>query len=129
VVDHMFRFITSRRESLDLPPEIIDLLRGYHWPGNLRELHNVIERAWILSDGRQFNREHFAGLLPGGRRQAPGAATASTMDLHSAERQHIVQILGKTNGSVPEAAKILGVSRATLYRKISQHNIELGKTR
>jgi DNA-binding NtrC family response regulator len=129
VVDHMFRFITSRRESPDLPPEIVDLLRAYHWPGNLRELHNVIERAWILSDGGKFSREHFAGLLPGGHGQAQGTATASTMDLHSAERQHIIQVLGRTNGNVPEAAKILGVSRATLYRKISQHHIELDKSR
>ena len=129
IVDHMFGYITHRRAPPQLPPEILDLLRAYHWPGNLRELHNVLERAWILSDGKALERGHFAGLLPNMAAKAPGNPPSAPMDLNSAERQHIIQVLGQTSGNVPRAAKVLGVSRATLYRKISQHEIDLDKVR
>lgn len=129
VVAHMFRFISSRRESPTLKPEIFDLLRAYRWPGNLRELHNVLERAWILADGGELEREHFAGLLPAASGHLPPSPDPGLMDLNQAERRHIIQILGKTDGNVPKAAKILGVSRATLYRKISQHKIDVEKAR
>ncbi len=72
VLVHMFQFITSGREAPELSPEILDLLRAYHWPGNLRELQNVLERAWILSDGKELKREHFAALLPDAVREDIG---------------------------------------------------------
>jgi transcriptional regulator with PAS, ATPase and Fis domain len=128
LVTHLLAFITGGRRAPQFNPEILPHLASYNWPGNLRELHNVLERAWILSDGNPIQVEHFVGLTP----QAPLVEAPSTKEvagLDAAEKSHIIKILKQSAGKVPVAAKLLGVSRATLYRKIAQHQIDLNDIR
>jgi formate hydrogenlyase transcriptional activator len=98
-------------------------LMGYPWPGNIRELENVIERAVILSTGPVLR-------LPAGEWTAPAApalvADTSPATLADAERQHILATLGKANwvlGGANGAAARLGMKRSTLQWKMKKHNI------
>jgi transcriptional regulator of acetoin/glycerol metabolism len=108
-----------------LSPHLIDFLKSYHWPGNIRELRNVLERAILLSRGNPLTKEHFPGLDKTAFSQD---LTNEFTNLKKLEELHINQALHKYNGNIEKAAKELGLSRATLYRKIKKHNIKIPKS-
>ena len=99
----------------DFSPEAKSLLRRYPWPGNLRELRNAIERAVILSTGPWIEAAHLSPLVehpepPGGVEVGADATLENLTD------EHIRQVLAKTS-RLSEAASILGIDLATLYRR------------
>jgi len=96
--------------------EIVSLLEAYSWPGNVRELRNVLERAVMLARGNALTTQHFVGL------RGPSRTTLLEPmgGLHGIERETIKAALKRTNGNVNKAAKELGISRATIYRKIKR---------
>ena len=90
------------------------VLEGYAWPGNLRELRNVIERAAILSHGSALDASDFPALLaqpPAARYQIGGP-----ISLHALENAHIQMVVANSS-SLEEAARILQIDKSTLYRK------------
>jgi NtrC-family two-component system response regulator AlgB len=97
-------------------------LRAYAWPGNIRELRNVVERALILCQGGRIGLEH----LPGGFTLAEAApapvGVGDRVSLDQLEEMHIRRVLGKTR-SLDEAAKVLGVDVATLWRRRKKYGI------
>jgi DNA-binding NtrC family response regulator len=99
----------------------LELLAAHDWPGNVRELENAIERAVILLEpGQALGPEHLPlerARLP----QAPGEGAT----LKEIERQHIVRVLKQTEYHQGRAARILGIGRRTLYRKIREYGIEV----
>jgi DNA-binding NtrC family response regulator len=109
-----------------LTPEAVAWLSGYSFPGNVRELKNMIERALIASGGEQIRREHFQVL--GGAAAAPvregrtvAAAVADlSLNLEEAEQALIQRALEQTRGNVAEAARLLGVNRSRIYRRFPQ---------
>jgi DNA-binding NtrC family response regulator len=109
VLAHYFLKSVCERERLGekkLMKNTLQTLKNYRWPGNIRELRHVIERAAILSESYYIKPEHLG--LP--------AVKGSTLDeLQDAE---IKRVLSACEGKVSQAAKILGVARATLYRKL-----------
>jgi transcriptional regulator with PAS, ATPase and Fis domain len=122
-----------------LMPEAIDTLLDYEWPGNVREMRNVMEHAWILAGGGPINSEHLPHHL---RQGAPAtlslprtdAAHASTPAAHGApktlkevEMEHILRVLDKHQGSKPAAAAELGIVLKTLYNKLNQWEEERSK--
>ncbi len=92
-------------------------LLGYSWPGNVRQLRNVIDSAVVLAAGSRIE----LGDL--GLRDAGGGELES-LRLDYWERRLITEALKRTGGNVPEAAKLLAIGRATLYRKIEEYGIE-----
>jgi transcriptional regulator with PAS, ATPase and Fis domain len=115
------RFFVDRfRAKLKLPalrlsPESIGYLTNYAWPGNVRELENAIEHAAILSrDGRLTPELFPAGIVHGAAAPVSPSSKRSLAELESA---HIQEVLRETNGNRREAAAILGISTATLWRK------------
>jgi len=94
--------------------EVMDLLKGYGWPGNIRELKNVLERALLLARGGTLETSHFAGL--GDRQRHQGAPDRLTVQ--QVEEAHIAEVLKQVGGNVDQAARRLGISRATLYRRL-----------
>jgi transcriptional regulator with PAS, ATPase and Fis domain len=106
-----------RAEAPEVSQDALDLLRGYAWPGNVRELKNLLERALILSRDGTLTREHFPGLNGG---SGSAASTEETADLEELEKGHIQRILDGFNGDTIKASKALGISRSSLYRKISK---------
>ncbi len=120
-----------------ITPEAIKVLESHDWPGNIRELANVMEYAMILSGGGPITADHLpshlrssAGISSTSVSSAPvasGAPSSSTglipsgpiMSLHELEMQYIQKALEQNNGNKPETARQLGISLKTLYNKIN----------
>ncbi|TWT86246.1 Regulatory protein LuxO [Pseudobythopirellula maris] len=119
LVDFFFEHYRAQhgRPGIKLGKAARTQLRAYRWPGNVRQLRNVIDSAVVMADG--------AEILPAdlALRDA-GAEDFDTLEIEQWEQKLIRRALDQTGGSVPEAAKLLGIGRATLYRKIEQHKIE-----
>lgn len=122
LADH---FITRYRginpRVLGITPEAVDRLRAYHFPGNVRELENIIERAMILETSDRLTP---ASLLISGRDECTGAAAIreepDAFSIDAAERDHIVRILAQCSGRKLEAARLLGINKTTLWRKMKR---------
>jgi DNA-binding NtrC family response regulator len=99
-----------------VPPAeaVLTLLRAYAWPGNIRELRNVLERARLLAGGAPLGPGHFPGL---GNGELPAGAGGSAR-LKEREREHVREVVRQCGGDTRQAAALLGISRATLYRKL-----------
>jgi transcriptional regulator of acetoin/glycerol metabolism len=100
-------------------------LLQYDWPGNVRELENCIERATALGDGKLIDVSDLppsiSSYAPGTEVSPPG--TLSSNDLEDIERATIQRVFEQVNGDKVMAGKMLGISRATLYRKLKRYNI------
>jgi transcriptional regulator of acetoin/glycerol metabolism len=93
------------------------ILKSYSWPGNIRELKNVLERALLLTPrGAMLRAEHFSGLAS--RHTTHHIPNQRTVQ--EVEEAHIKDVLDQMGGDVNWAAKTLNISRATLYRKLKQ---------
>lgn len=118
---NQYNFETGSK-ILGIEPEAIKILMNYHWPGNVRELHSVIERACIDTREGFISTENLLRFT-----SRLSLATNKKVDLKQikddAEKAAICKVLQLTNGNKCEAAKILGLSRSSLYAKIKQHNI------
>jgi DNA-binding NtrC family response regulator len=107
------------RQPPTLSNEAMKLLLTYPWPGNVRELSNVIERAVILASGASVEPED----LPPEFRQTGGAPTELRLAVEQFERQHIALVLRLTGGNREQAAKMLNVDQATLYRRLNKYQV------
>ena len=106
----------GRRPAI-LTEDAADALLAHDWPGNDRELRNVLERATILSEGSPITTEH---LSLSARRTSTDTATT---DLRQIERQAIEQMLEKTRGNKAKAALRLGLTRTQLYARLRRHGL------
>jgi transcriptional regulator with PAS, ATPase and Fis domain len=113
------KFFLERKGAspLRLTSAAMEALASYPWPGNIRELENTIERASHLHEGNVLDVQHL-GLAPSQKKAQPRAGT-----LEDIEQDMIVAAIEQTNSNLAAAAKLLGISRATLYRKIKQHRL------
>jgi DNA-binding NtrC family response regulator len=109
-------------ESKVFSREALDLLLGYHWPGNIRELESTVSRAALSAPGRSIRASDIEFL------HATAAAPQPTGDrlpsLAESERAHIVRVLEAVSWNKKEAARVLDISRGTLYRKIVEYQLE-----
>ena len=104
-----------------LTSEALEMLSAYSWPGNIRELRNVIERAALLSDGNEIGVESLPLL------NAPDLIESATRDrwtLDELESQYIRSVLRITKSNYSKAAEILGINRKTLLEKRRKYGIE-----
>ncbi|MCP4899254.1 MAG: sigma-54-dependent Fis family transcriptional regulator [bacterium] len=110
--------------------EVLELFDAYSWPGNVRELRNVVERAVLFCKGPQVTPEELPASLrgePSGPGNTTGSQQVRTLQ-QAVEQSEIVAIrvaLEATEGRKAEAAKLLGVSRKTLWEKMKHHSIEI----
>jgi DNA-binding NtrC family response regulator len=101
----------------------LDQLCAYDWPGNIRALRHAVERAVILSEGPVFEAEDFS-LNAERRVPAPAPAVGeAALDLDTLERDTIARALAQHNGNVSRAAQALGLTRASLYRRMQKHGL------
>ncbi|MGB7219605.1 MAG: sigma-54 dependent transcriptional regulator [Vicinamibacterales bacterium] len=122
-----------RKPLTGLTPSAERLILAARWDGNVRELKNVIERACLLTDGSLISERELAGAF--GPEHVPAAAHGRHLDvtrsrandvavpLQEVEREHIVDVLQQVNGNRMAAARILGISRRALYRRLDRHHI------
>lgn len=119
IEDLASHFTERYRPGCQLSREACDLLRGYSWPGNVRELENTVERGLHLGEGERLLPEHLD--LP----QAPllgrgGIATGTLRDLERTTMEAVLQEMG---WNMVNSARQLGISRATLYRKVREYGL------
>jgi DNA-binding NtrC family response regulator len=105
--------------------EALDLLAAHSWPGNIRELRNVVERAFAFCSGSMILPVHLPPVIAEGRRCENTATPVANAPygLASQERTAIIQALEATGGNKLRAAKLLGISRAGLYVKLKVYGI------
>lgn len=103
-----------------LSGEFIEALKRHNFPGNIRELKNIMERSIILADGETLSLQNLPVEL-----QFPfqEGKTYSTFDLAGIEKMHIQKVMNYTNGNKTEAARLLNIALTTLYRKLDEYRI------
>ncbi len=102
--------------------EALEQLVGYPWPGNIRELESTVARAALSAPGRAIRGTDIDFLHAGAE---PAEATRERLpSLAQTERAHIVRVLDAVNWNKKEAARVLDISRGTLYRKIVEYALE-----
>jgi DNA-binding NtrC family response regulator len=125
LAEHLLENIAERTgmPQRELAPSAIGALAAHPWPGNIRELRNVLEQAAMLTDNPRLAAEDFARVLPalaGVRAPAGGALRPLPEQIAELERSSIRLALAATGGNKVSAARMLGISRATLYQKMSE---------
>lgn len=107
---------------VEVDDEAMACLAAHDYPGNIRELRNLLERALLLSDGRQITRAHFPGLRAPqeGDRQTSPASFSRLVPLADMERHYLRWALGQHPADKPTLARGLGISERTLYRKLEK---------
>ena len=111
----------TNREVDSISDDAMKMLLDYDWPGNIRELENVVERAVVTSKKRVLATDSFAYLNPGG---ASVGISSTPRSLEEAEIAHIRQILDEKDWNISHAAKVLQVDRTTLHKKIRRYGLE-----
>lgn len=121
------KFATAFNKNITgMDEEVLGALMAHPFPGNVRELENLIERAVVLCDGSSIELRH----LPQEFHKAPAMAAHDTqadeglLPLAEVEKRHILKVLEGVQSNKAQAAKILGIDRATLWRKLQRYGIE-----
>ena len=112
-----FNETSEKRVSEVIAPEVMRMFMNHEWPGNVRELENVIEHAFILSKGGGIG----IADLPEYLRRKAGVSSGEAVGLVDLERKYVLDVLEKCGGNKNHAAKLLKISRSTLYRKLEQY--------
>ena len=120
-----------------LSDSVIELLLNHSWPGNIRELEHVLERAYVLCMGDTITSDHLPAEIITAEpplQSIPEPSTSQTVHIQSpsaplmesdSEVERLLEALRRTAGNKAKAARLLGMDRSTLYRKISSYNIDL----
>lgn len=119
LVDYFFSHFRRQhgRPNLQFSEAALHKLHAYQWPGNVRQLRNVIDSAVVMAEGESILPEDL-GL----RDVASGGLESLRMDYW--ERKLIQEAMKRTSGNIPAAAQLLGIGRATLYRKVDEYGLK-----
>jgi DNA-binding NtrC family response regulator len=134
LIDHFLRELATRhgRGPVAVDPEAQRRLLLYDWPGNIRELQNVLERAMLLAEQDVIGPEHLPPdvraprtslAVPPAIAAADPAATSPLRSLEEVDRDHVLRVLGAMRGNRDETSRVLGISRRTLSRMILRWNL------
>jgi len=121
LAERLLQFFGSanHRQFLGFSEEALKALRNHVWPGNIRELRNLVEHAAIMCQGDRVGLEHLSDAL---RPRSAVTQLGDPVDLETIEEQHIRRVLASVK-SLQEAADILGIDQATLWRRRKQYGI------
>ncbi len=108
------------REVRELSPDVLDILASYPFPGNIRELENLMERAVVLAEGVIAEAQHLPPELQLDQPRLKTSRHGGMSTLEESERQHILWVLEQTGNNKSRAAEILGIDRASLWRKLKR---------
>lgn len=113
----------TRKPGVQISDEAMKLLLQYHWPGNIRELANALERAVVSSRNNVITTEDLPSAISG----SEDRETLENRSLSSLERKHIELILDSNDWNITKSARQLGIDRVTLYHKIEKYNLKKPK--
>ena len=109
---------SMNKNVADFSPQALEMFTGYDWPGNIREVRNVVERAMVVAKGSQIQVDDLSFSFPSSPRPSGGES------LEEVEKDQIEKILNQTKGNIAQAADILQISRLTLYNKIEKYHLK-----
>ena len=140
LLTHHFNASIAQRHGVPsrvFPEDVLRVMRAYAWPGNVRELRNVVESLLLTSDEETVHVDELSPELTNlpadpnsGRVDHHGFASGESFEtvvgkrLGQIEQQAIVGAIQDSNGNLTRAARSLGVSRSTLYRKVERYHLE-----
>lgn len=110
-----------RKNFIGFTASAMELLQRYPWPGNIRELQHAIERAIIMAEGDQLDSRDFFFLSA--KPASEKVQTSVTLNLDDMERSTIQRAIDKNGGNISKAAKELGLTRASLYRRLEKYGL------
>jgi DNA-binding NtrC family response regulator len=122
-------------KAVGIHPKVVEAFRRYHWPGNIRELENLVERAYILEKSPLLTPASFPTELFGGGKQdaAAGVDSSRTLEevrrecLESMEREYLVNLLSRYRGRMDRSAEAAGIGVRQLHKLLKRHNIRKEK--
>jgi transcriptional regulator with PAS, ATPase and Fis domain len=126
LVEHFIRSFNLKKGKhiAGVTGEVMDLLMGYEYPGNVRELENIVEHAFVLCHSTQIGMEHLPRELAGPVRSRADEAGVTTDPLGRAEARTIREMLRRMSGHRGRTARALGIHPTTLWRKMKRLGIE-----
>jgi sigma-54 dependent transcriptional regulator, acetoin dehydrogenase operon transcriptional activator AcoR len=134
-IPHLVRYFCKKNNwNIELPKEFFDRLMDYHWPGNIRELFNVLERLQILYPSEMADQSQLLNLLesldfnhrltdPSKSEQNGTEAPNQLTFREKIQRDLMIEALKKTNGNVSLAAKLTGIPRSTFYKRMHKFGL------
>lgn len=123
LAEHFVNIYSSkyRKQVKKISPTAIKKLEKYHWPGNIRELQHAIERAIIMGEENALNPDDFFFLSH--HHENTEDIGADLYNLDEVEKTVINKAINKHGGNISKAAKELGLTRASLYRRLEKHGL------
>lgn len=120
LANHFLNFYTKKyhKEIISFSPEAIVKLKKYAWPGNIRELQHAIERAVIMADSPTLQQSDFLFNRKGGH-----STESDTLNLDDVEKAAVIKAIQLHNGNISKAAEELGLTRASLYRRMEKYGL------
>jgi len=117
LISHFIRKFNNKtgKDIRDVSPEVMHLLMNYAYPGNIRELENIVEHTFILCKGSHIQPEHLPTYL-----QAEKTASPEKLTIKEIEKDYIFQTVERCGGNMTRAAQELGIHRSTLWRKLKK---------
>lgn len=122
LANHLLQSMAPAGEAIELDISAIESLRRYSWPGNIRELRNVLQRALLLAEGTVIT-ERQLHFFPARFEEPTALPSASNLTLREMEKTHIANVLAQELGSVQRTARRLGIPRSSLYNKLNRFGI------
>lgn len=133
LVDHFIKKYNARKGKniISVSPNVMNTLMRYDFPGNVRELENIIEYGFVVCHGSIIQTEHLPTELRRARQAGePSAPSGSTPIGRTVDEYHrIVSVLRRKGGNLTQTARELGIHRTTLWRKLRRHNIDVEEIR
>lgn len=127
LINHFLHTRQIGKVPFSVDPQALSVLCGYDWPGNIRELANVMERAQILAEGNVITVDDLPENLIQVSKPTPTSLVASPVaspdDLEVVERKHVEEVLRRCGNNKVQASRALGISRRTLYRLIEKYGL------
>jgi len=119
LLDHFLSIYTKKynRKGLKIHSSAIDKLKSYTWPGNVRELNHLVERAVILADEEIIRIDNFTLT------HNEQTVQLSDFNLGKMEKEVIREALKAEDGNLSKTSSLLGITRATLYRKMEKYDL------
>ncbi len=115
--------VKSGKKILWLTPEAMEKLVRYHWPGNVRELRNTVEYAFVLCPSGGITIQHLPSKILEAELDCTPPPEVPTPDSH--EKRELIRVLRQTNGNQSAAARVIGVSRVTIWKRINKYGIDV----
>ncbi len=117
-----------RKQVGGMSPQVLSLLMAYNWPGNIRELENLIQRMMVVAKEEILDVQDLPPEIRGKEKESPRERARDLKDMargstEAVEKRAILDALAKTGGNVTQAARVLGVSRVTLQKKMKTYNL------